>query len=60
MAINYTVCLVDLYCSGQKKMFEVISRTIDDDLPSALRAGINYAASPGVILPVLMLLGYVV
>ncbi|XP_071140067.1 transmembrane channel-like protein 3 [Mytilus edulis] len=43
--------------SGQKKMFEVISNYIDDELPSSMTAGINYAASPGVIIPLLMLLG---
>ena len=38
-------------------MFEVISNYIDDELPSSMTAGINYAASPGVIIPLLMLLG---
>ena len=45
--------------SGQKKIFEVISNVIDEELPSTMTAGINYAASPGVIIPLLMLLGYV-
>ena len=43
--------------SGQKKIFEVISNVIDEELPSTMTAGINYAASPGVIIPLLMLLG---
>lgn len=46
--------------SGQKKMFEVIGNVIDKELPSAITAGINYAASPGVIIPLLMLLGMVI
>ena len=43
--------------SGQKKIFDVISNVIDEELPSTMTAGINYAASPGVIIPLLMLLG---
>lgn len=46
--------------SGQKKIFEVISNVIDEELPSTMTAGINYAASPGVIIPLLMLLGMLI
>jgi hypothetical protein len=51
------ITLVVISAGGQKKIFEVISNVIDEELPSTMTAGINYAASPGVIIPLLMLLG---
>ncbi|GFN91243.1 transmembrane channel-like protein [Plakobranchus ocellatus] len=48
------------YCgpfSGSAKIYHVLTRTMTEELPASVSAVIEYAASPGVILPVFMLLG---
>ncbi|KAH9498803.1 Transmembrane channel-like protein 3 [Bulinus truncatus] len=43
--------------SGQKRMYHVLTETMETELPSSVNSVIQYAASPGVILPIFMLLG---
>ncbi|XP_055870846.1 transmembrane channel-like protein 3 [Biomphalaria glabrata] len=43
--------------SGQQRMFQVLTETMETELPASVNSVIQYAASPGVILPLFMLLG---
>ncbi|KAK0043190.1 transmembrane channel-like protein 3 [Biomphalaria pfeifferi] len=38
-------------------MFQVLTETMETELPASVNSVIQYAASPGVILPLFMLLG---
>ncbi|XP_012938854.2 uncharacterized protein DDB_G0283697 [Aplysia californica] len=43
--------------SGQEKMYNILTTTMEKELPSVINSVLTYAASPGVILPLFMLLG---
>ncbi|GFS18942.1 transmembrane channel-like protein 3 [Elysia marginata] len=48
------------YCgpfSGSDRIYHVMTRTMTQELPESVSSIIQYAASPGVILPIFMLLG---
>ncbi|ESP01534.1 hypothetical protein LOTGIDRAFT_139638 [Lottia gigantea] len=42
--------------SGKQKMYHILTETMETELPDTINDVIDYAASPGVILPVFMLL----
>lgn len=48
-----------IHCSGYQKSYYVLTRTMETLLPASINSALQYAASPGVIIPVFMLLGYV-
>ncbi|KAK7506207.1 hypothetical protein BaRGS_00002319 [Batillaria attramentaria] len=43
--------------SGLEKIFHVLTNTMETQLPESINSVLNYAASPGVIVPIFMLLG---
>ena len=43
--------------SGLERIYHVLTRTMENELPAGVNSVLNYAASPGVILPIFMLLG---
>ncbi|KAK3087842.1 hypothetical protein FSP39_011380 [Pinctada imbricata] len=43
--------------SGHEKMFHILTETLEDELPPLATSILNYATSPGIIIPVFMLLG---
>lgn len=45
--------------SGKAKMFDVIMETIDLDLPAFMGTLFSYAANPGLIIPAVLLMVYV-
>lgn len=43
-------------CSGQEKIYDIISETIDKDFPAWFSKVMSYVTSPVVVLPALLLL----
>ncbi|XP_076457549.1 transmembrane channel-like protein 1 [Babylonia areolata] len=43
--------------SDLEKIYHILTRTMETELPSSVNSLIEYAASPGVILPIFMLMG---
>ena len=45
-----------LYFSGQERIYDVLTDTIKKELPNWVNEVLNYVASPGVILPLILVL----
>ena len=48
-----------VFSSGLNRIFQVLTKTMEEELPASVNNITEYAASPGVILPIFMLLGFV-
>lgn len=56
-AKSCTLCFCLIYlCSGQEKIYDIISETIEKDFPAWFSRVMSYVTSPVVVLPALLLL----